>query len=178
MLTLPIKTVMSIVISMMFVAACATVATADNSQQYAWTKDSYEPYPLPNFVDDIDRYPEAAPPPEAVNRHGEIEYIGNGKFGAHWFVDIEGAVWHVVTAGDRSKEPVLFIHGYPDTWFAYHKVMAELAEDYYVIAVDTLGYGQSDKRHEIDVSYGAVAASLIKLLDRMRVDRFNLISHD
>ena len=181
MLTLLLKTVTSALFSIMVVSACTTVATADNStrsQQYAWTKNSYEPYPLPHFVDDIDRYPEAAPPPEAVNRHGEIEYIGNGQFGAHWFVDIEGAVWHVVTAGDRSKDPVLFIHGYPDTWFAYHKGMADLAEDYYVIAIDTLGYGQSDKRPEIDVSYGAVAASLIKLLDRLGIDRFNLISHD
>ncbi|MEL7548150.1 MAG: alpha/beta hydrolase [Pseudomonadota bacterium] len=157
------------------------MATADNSphsQHYTWTKGSYEPYPFPQYVDDVSRYPEAVPPPEAVNRHGEIEYIGNGHFGAHWFVDIEGAVWHIVTAGDPSKKPVLFIHGYPDTWFAYHKVMGDLADDYYVIAVDTLGYGQSDKRPEIDVSYGAVAASLIKLLDRLDVDHFNLISHD
>ena len=181
MLTLFMKNVLGVILSVTIVSDCATVATADNSThapQYSWTKGSYEPYPLPYFVDDTDRYPAALPPPEAVNQHGEIEYIGNGIFGAHWFIDVEGAVWHVVTAGDPSKEPVLFIHGYPDTWFAYHKVMADLADDYYVIAVDTLGYGQSDKRPEIDVSYAAVAASLISLLDRIGIDSFNLISHD
>ncbi|MEO0550651.1 MAG: alpha/beta hydrolase [Pseudomonadota bacterium] len=168
-------------LSLVLMTACATVATADDSThspEYSWTKYSYEPYPFPYYVEDTSRYPEGQAPQEAVNRHGEVEYIGDGVFGAHWFVDVEGATWHFVTAGDPSKEPVLFIHGYPDTWYAYHKVMADLADDFYVIAVDTLGYGQSDKGAEIDVSYAAVAGSLVKLLGRIGIDDFNLIAHD
>ncbi|MEL6976099.1 MAG: hypothetical protein AAGL29_11975, partial [Bacteroidota bacterium] len=48
-------------------------------------------------------------------------------------------------------------------------------DDYYVIAVDVLGYGQSDKGPEIDVSYAASAASLVSLLDVIGVDAFNLM---
>jgi len=144
----------------------------------SWAEFSYEAYPLPYFVNDADRYPPATPPNGAVNRHGELEYIGNGIFGAHWFVNAENAVWHFVTAGDPSKDVVLLIHGHPDTWYAYSKVMSELADEYYVIAVDTLGYGQSDKRTEVDVSYSAVAKSLVSLLDTLEIDRFNLITHD
>ncbi|MEO0399073.1 MAG: alpha/beta hydrolase [Pseudomonadota bacterium] len=144
----------------------------------SWVQFSYEPYPLPYYVDDTNRYPAATPPNGAVNRHGELEYIGNGVFAAHWFVSAHEAVWHFVTAGNPSKDVILFAHGHPDTWYAYSKVMAELADEYYVIAVDTLGYGQSDKRAEIDVSYSAVAKSLIVLLDRLGVVTFNLITHD
>ncbi|MEL6363158.1 MAG: alpha/beta hydrolase [Pseudomonadota bacterium] len=165
---------------------CVTAAASLSAQAQhqgdgkaqSWVQFSYEPYPLPHYVADIDRYPAAPPPDGAVNRHGELEYIGNGAFGAHWFVSADNAVWHFVTAGDPSNDVVLFVHGHPDTWYAYSKVMAELADEYYVIAVDTLGYGQSDKRAEVDVSYSAVAKSLILLLDRLGVDTFNLITHD
>ncbi|MEL7219654.1 MAG: alpha/beta hydrolase, partial [Pseudomonadota bacterium] len=70
------------------------------------------------------------------------------------------------------------VHGWPDTWWANAEVMALLANDYYVIALDVLGYGQSDKGPEIDVSYAGAAASLLTLLDTIGVETFNLISHD
>ncbi|MEO1405825.1 MAG: alpha/beta fold hydrolase [Pseudomonadota bacterium] len=162
-------------------SACTSSAEIDEShdaEAETWTEFSYEPYPLPYFIEDEDRYPAAEPPAGSVNRHGELEYLGNGVFGAHWFVGANDAVWHFVSAGDPADEAVLLIHGHPDTWYAYSKVMDELAETYYVIAVDTLGYGQSDKRPEIDVSYAAVAQSLIKLLDNIDITDFNLITHD
>lgn len=162
----------------LFATPIALAEDANHSEQPEWTEYSYEPYPFPYYVDDVKRYPATSPPEGTVNRHGELEYLADGVFGAHWFVDVEGAAWHFVTAGDPSNEVVLFVHGYPDTWYAYSKVMAELADDYYVIAVDTLGYGQSSKGSEIDVSYASVAASLIKLLDRIDVKDFNLITHD
>ena len=158
--------------------ALASANETGAEPSHSWTPNSYEPYPFPYYVDDTDRYPAAKPPEGTVNRHGELEYLGEGVFGAHWFVDAGGATWHFVSAGDRQKDVVLLIHGHPDTWYAYRHVMVDLAKDYYVIAVDTLGYGQSDKRPELDVSYPAVAASLVQLLDTIQVERFNLITHD
>ena len=163
------------------VTACGSAAEIDqdgDKHDQSWVQFSYEPYPLPYFIGDTDRYTAATPPNGAVNRHGELEYIGNGVFGAHWFVSANDAVWHFVSAGDPSNDVILFVHGHPDTWYAYSKVMADLADEYYVIAVDTLGYGQSDKRPEIDVSYSAVAKSLITLLNTLEIEKFNLITHD
>lgn len=169
------------------ISACAITslgiqaATADDSASHSqaeWEEFSYEPYPYPYFVDDLDRYPAAPPPANTVNRHGEIEYIGEGVFAAHWFVQTDEPVWHFVTAGDPTRDVVLFIHGYPDTWYAYSKVMAMLADDYYVIAVDSLGYGQSDKRPKVDVSYSAVAWGIGLLMDKIGIDHFHLVSHD
>lgn len=143
-----------------------------------WTEYSYEPYPLARISTDVARYPAAEPASLAVSQHGELEHLGGVVFGTHWFVDADGPVWHFVTAGDPSTDVVLMVHGYPDTWWSFAEVMALLAEDYYVIAVDVLGYGQSDKGPEIDVSYAGAAASLATLLDKIGVDEFNLISHD
>lgn len=151
--------------------------TADDVA-HSWQAGSYDPYPFPYYVSDPGRYAGAKPPAGTVNRHGELEYIGNGIFGVHWFVQATKPVWHFVTAGDPKNEVVLFVHGYPDTWYAYSKVMRLLADDYYVISVDTLGYGQSSKDVSVDVSYAAVAEDLTALLETLDVDRFHLITHD
>lgn len=91
------------------VACLSQPVFADDEQRPEWTADSYVRYPFPVFVDDINRYPGSAPPAGTVNRHGEIEYIGDGVFGVHWFVAANNATWHFVTAGDPSKDTVLLI---------------------------------------------------------------------
>lgn len=137
----------------------------------------YEPYPLAVFTEEM-RYPAAEPPPGAVNGHGEVEYLGHNVFGLHWYVEANDAVWHFVTAGDPDDEAILFVHGHPDTWWSWAEVMALLADDFYVIAVDTLGYGQSDKRLELELTYAGVAAGLEALLDAIEIETFNLVGHD
>ncbi len=160
----------------------ASAAFAEGEEPSSWEPYSYEAYPLARISEDVDRYPMAMPASLTVNQHGEIEHLGDAVFGTRWFVDADqvdgGPVWHFVTAGDPADEAVLMIHGYPDTWWANAEVMALLSDDYYVIAVDVLGYGQSDKGPEIDVSYEAAAASLSELLDTIGVQDFNLIGHD
>jgi len=157
----------------------ASPGLAESSvEQSTWTEFSYEPYPLAIISEDVGRYPAATPASLHVSQHGELEHLGGAVFGTHWFVEADGPVWHFVTAGDPKDDVVLMVHGWPDTWWSFSEVMALLADDYYVIAVDVLGYGQSDKGPEIDVSYAASAASLVSLLDVIGVDAFNLISHD
>ncbi|PIQ22330.1 MAG: alpha/beta hydrolase [Cytophagales bacterium CG18_big_fil_WC_8_21_14_2_50_42_9] len=42
-------------------------------------------------------------------------------------------------------QPLILINGYPETWWAYHKLMPILATKYRVIVVDLRGMGSSDK---------------------------------
>lgn len=159
--------------------SCANEAVADSStEEGSWTEFSYQPYPLAQISDDVARYPAATPASTVVSQHGEIEHLGNAVFGTHWFVEADGPVWHFVTAGDPQNDPVLMVHCWPDTWWANADVMALLADEFYVIAVDVLGHGQSDKGPEIGVSYHGAATSLLALLDRIGVTDFFLISHD
>ncbi|MEM7704233.1 MAG: alpha/beta hydrolase [Pseudomonadota bacterium] len=168
---------MRIPVLLLYVSLCAP-ALAEVEAAAAWSEYSYEPYPYPVFVSDVGRYPATRPPEGTVNRHAEIEYIGDGAFGVHWFVTANDATWHFVTAGDPANDVVLMIHGHPDTWYAFSKVMSRMADRYYVIAVDTLGYGQSDKNLALDLTYAGVSSSLIALLDKIGVQTFNLITHD
>ncbi|MEM9338392.1 MAG: alpha/beta hydrolase [Bacteroidota bacterium] len=139
---------------------------------------SYKPYDLAKFTRDMDRYPAAKPPKDSFNQHGELEYLGGNVFGIHWFVEVEDRVWHFVTAGYPHKTPVLMIHGFPESWYGFKDQMMELAKDYYVISVDQLGYGQSDKNLKNDFSHQGVAKSLVKLMDKLGIDKFDLVSHD
>ena len=124
------------------------------------------------------RYPApAAYPLGAENAHGEIEMIGDVE-ATHWYADADGITWHFVTTGDPSKERLVFVHGFPESWYTFHNQMRDLADKYYCISVDTLGNGQSDKRLDLDYRYSAIAASLGKLLDTIGVNRFNLAGHD
>src|SRR5262245_19424920 len=46
---------------------------------------------------------------------------------------------HAVIGGDGP--PLLLIHGWPETWYAWRMVMPALARDFTVIAVDQRGMG-------------------------------------
>ncbi|MEM9041823.1 MAG: alpha/beta hydrolase [Actinomycetota bacterium] len=124
------------------------------------------------------RYPgPASYPIGAENAHGEVETINGVEF-THWYADADGIIWHFVTTGDPGNEPFVLVHGFPESWFTFHHQMADLSDQFYCIAVDTLGNGQSDKRLDLDYRYSAIAESLGAMLDAIGIDRFNLGGHD
>ena len=76
-----------------------------------------------------------------------------------------------------AGEPVLLIHGFPETSHAWRKVMPLLAGRYTVIAPDLRGCGASD-RPESGSDKRTVAADLRELVRSLGFDRINLVSHD
>jgi pimeloyl-ACP methyl ester carboxylesterase len=59
------------------------------------------------------------------------------------YIDTGGLVQHVVTGGEGP--PLLLVHGWPQTWYAWRLVMSALARDFAVIAPDQRGTGLSGK---------------------------------
>lgn len=127
---------------------------------------------------DTFRYPLVRPPLYSSNQHGEVEILPRGTEAVHWFAEAGGVSWHFVTAGDPCNDPVLLIHGLPESWYAFHNQIAALAGDYYVIAIDMKGYGQSDKRRGLDYSNPAMAKELACLIDHLGLQSFHIVSHD
>ena len=124
------------------------------------------------------RYPRPATYPlGAENAHGEVEMLGEIE-ATHWYADVDGIIWHFVTTGDPNNEPFVLVHGFPESWYTFHNQMRDLSDQFYCIAVDTLGNGQSDKQLDLDYRYSAIATSLAKLLDTIGVEHFNLGGHD
>ena len=135
------------------------------------------PTPNPRMTDNM-RYPAVPPPPDTANLHGEIEVLDDGTEVTHWYAESSGVTWHFVTAGDPSNHPMLVLHGLPESWWSWHNQISEFAKDHYVIAMDNKGYGQSDKRLDLDYTNATMAKEMAALLDQLGVDTFTVLAHD
>jgi pimeloyl-ACP methyl ester carboxylesterase len=87
---------------------------------------------------------------------------------------------HVVLAGPEHGEPVLLLHGFPEFWFAWRKVMGRLAAaGYRVIVPDQRGYNESDKPDGIDAyRVETLADDMSALIRALGYQQANLVGHD
>ena len=113
------------------------------------------------------------------NHDGEVETLWTGESIIHRFVEAAGLRWHAAETGDPDNTHVaVFLHGFPETWFAWHHQITALAGEFRCVAIDLKGYGQSDHRLDTDYDYAAQAAELPAVLDAFGMDRFFLVAHD
>jgi pimeloyl-ACP methyl ester carboxylesterase len=61
----------------------------------------------------------------------------------HHHIEVNGTTLHYVAAGS-SGSPILLVHGFPETWWTFHKLIPLLAARHRVLAVDLRGFGDSD----------------------------------
>jgi len=61
----------------------------------------------------------------------------------HHRAEVNGTTLHYVAAGTNGS-PVLLVHGFPETWWTFRKLIPLLAADHRVFAVDLRGFGDSD----------------------------------
>lgn len=118
--------------------------------------------------------------PRAPDKDGDTETFHGVTF-THRFVeapgDYETIRWHYVETGPSDGEPIVFLHGIPDSWFQWYYQMAALAATHRCIAVDLKGYGQSDTKPG-DYRHEGAAEQLYVMLRQIGVEQFNLVTHD
>ena len=91
------------------------------------------------------------------------------------YVDTGGLRQHVVTGGDGP--PLLLVHGWPQTWYAWRLVMPGLARGFSVVVPDQRGCGLSGKPED-GYDTGTLAADLAALMDALGHQRFAVAGHD
>ncbi len=91
------------------------------------------------------------------------------------FVNAGGLRQHAVIGGEGP--PLLLVHGWPENWYAWRRVMPALARDFEVIAVDQRGIGRSDKPAD-GYDTGTLAGDLVALMDALGHERFAVVGHD
>lgn len=97
----------------------------------------------------------------------------------HRYIKINGIKFHTVLAGEEGAEPILLLHGFPDFWYGWHKIMNGLSDTYRLITPDLKGYNLSDKPLEVDAYRLENLVEDIKLLSQqLGLDSFNLAGHD
>ena len=91
------------------------------------------------------------------------------------FVEANGIRQHVVVGGDGP--PLLLVHGWPETWYAWRLLMPALAKDFTVVAVDQRGIGLSEKAPG-GYDSATLANDLAALMDELGHERFAVVGHD
>jgi pimeloyl-ACP methyl ester carboxylesterase len=91
------------------------------------------------------------------------------------YVDTGELRLHAVIGGQGP--PLLLVHGWPETWYAWRLLMPALARNFEVIAVDQRGMGLSDKPHD-GYDTGTQAGDLVALMDALGHERFAVVGHD
>jgi len=61
----------------------------------------------------------------------------------HYHAAVNGTTLHYIAAG-AGGSPVLLVHGFPETWWTFKKLIPLLAASHRVFAVDLRGFGDSD----------------------------------
>jgi pimeloyl-ACP methyl ester carboxylesterase len=91
------------------------------------------------------------------------------------YVDIGELRLHAVVGGEGP--PLLLVHGWPQTWYAWRLVMPALARDFEVIAVDQRGVGLSDKPQD-GYDTGTQANDMVALMHAFGHERFAMYGTD
>lgn len=94
----------------------------------------------------------------------------------HHYAENDGVKLHYVTMG--QGDPILFVHGFPDTWFSWAHQMEGLKDNYKVAAMDLRGYNKSGQpegveNYAMDLLLGDVTAVIDALGGNV-----TLVAHD
>ena len=92
-------------------------------------------------------------------------------------VTVNGLQWHYVDEGNPNGTVILFLHGLPEGWYSWSKVLPLVDQNYRLIAIDMKGYGRSD-RTDTDYNWHTVASQTLDLMTRLGIDKFYVVSHD
>ncbi|MFZ1412538.1 MAG: alpha/beta hydrolase [Micropruina sp.] len=93
----------------------------------------------------------------------------------HRFVELPGLRVHVAEAG--AGEPLILLHGFPEHWWGWRKVIPALAEHYHLVAPDLRGAGWTDAPGH-GYTEGQLVADVVALLDTLGLDRVHLVGLD
>lgn len=90
-----------------------------------------------------------------------------------------GVTLDVFTAGNPSRPPLIFLHGFPENHRTWRHQLAHLADRFFCIAPDQRGYGHSSKPPEVsDYSADKITADVFALADALGISDFTIVGHD
>jgi pimeloyl-ACP methyl ester carboxylesterase len=100
--------------------------------------------------------------------------IDNVTF-THHMATVNGIQMHYVMGG--QGDPVVLLHGWPETWYAWRHIMPDLAQNYTVIVPDLRGLGDSSKP-PTGYDGKTVAEDIHQLVTQLGFNTIFLVGHD
>ncbi len=100
--------------------------------------------------------------------------IDNVTF-SHHMASVNGIQMHYVIGG--KGDPIVLLHGWPQTWYAWRHIMPALAKNYTVIVPDLRGLGDSSKPFT-GYDGKTTAEDIYQLVSQLGFKQIFLIGHD
>lgn len=95
----------------------------------------------------------------------------------HRYADVNGVRLHYVIAGRGPL--MLFVHGFPQFWYAWHELLPEFARDYTVVAPDMRGINLSGRPEGVKAYHVTQQSEdLRQLIRHLGFERCVLVAHD
>lgn len=95
----------------------------------------------------------------------------------HAYADVNGVRLHYAAAG--HGEPILFLHGFPEFWYAWRDLLLEFGRDRRAVAPDLRGYNLSSKPAEVEAyAVSHLVEDVRALAGHLGHERFVLVGHD
>ena len=95
----------------------------------------------------------------------------------HRYVEANGIRVHVAEAGRPNAPAVLLLHGWPQHWFMWRRVMTALSGEYRLLAPDLRGFGWTEAPGN-GYDGETFAADQVALLDALGLERAHIVGHD
>ncbi|MEC9347006.1 MAG: alpha/beta hydrolase [Pseudomonadota bacterium] len=97
----------------------------------------------------------------------------------HETVQVNGVDLHVASAGDPSSPMILFLHGFPEFWYAWRFQLRDLSDRFFCVAPDCRGINLSGKPAALDAyEYAVLAADVVGLIRHFGRERAVVVGHD
>jgi pimeloyl-ACP methyl ester carboxylesterase len=93
----------------------------------------------------------------------------------HHTARVNGFLMHYVVAG--SGYPLVCLHGWPQSWYEWRKIIPALADRFTVIAPDLRGLGDSE-RPLTGYDKRTLASDVYQLLKTLGHEKIGLVGHD
>jgi pimeloyl-ACP methyl ester carboxylesterase len=95
----------------------------------------------------------------------------------HRFETVDGVRLHYVAGGKNDENTIVLLAGFPESWYAWRKVMPLLAASYKIVALDLPGQGDSDRPAD-GYDTQSLAVMVHGLLQQLGISRYFLAAHD
>jgi pimeloyl-ACP methyl ester carboxylesterase len=87
-----------------------------------------------------------------------------------------GLQLHYADEGDIDGHVILLLHGWPDSWYTFSRLLKLLPRSIRSIAVDLRGFGESDSPEE-SYEIRDFAEDVVSFMDALSIERASIVGH-
>lgn len=95
----------------------------------------------------------------------------------HHHIPLGGSLLHIVEAGQDHSDSLVFLHGWPEDWTEWQRVMEQSSKTYHVMALDLPGVGES-KGAVPGGEKAALAETIHQAVQALGLDTYLIVGHD